>query len=472
LPVSGNDKTWWPDLSAGAPGAIWSAITGPGRALTGDLPTPYTRGKDYQYGSGLNPYATTNPEDALSAAQTGASLMSPMPTATRALTPRPGFLPPPRPFTTAEETAAAALPQNPSGALPYYSLGATRTPTAAELAGRANDQYAAIRATGNMVPGGALANWANTTQQALLNNHSAIPETAPMTFRLLDRASNAPTGSTVNFNGVDALRQGLSDISGQRTDNGGLTSDARAASIALRELNPFIDTVDPLAPTARANWAASQRSQTLTSGLGPANTGIGEGATAQAGSSHSGMNFDNALRGRLRSFLANPDNVRGFSQGELDALNEIVQGGTVQNTARRVSNFMGGGGGLGALASMGIGRLLFGEGAEFAMPAVGTGIKMAENAAAQRALDRVDVMTRQRSPLYEQNRARGLLEQPNYLPGGTTDYAHLRSQFPLGLLAPTPPGVQDPPPAGPPYLVPPMPRLGFPGVTSWFGRGS
>src|SRR4029077_12129614 len=84
----------------------------------------------------------------------------------------------------------------------------------------------------------------------------------------------------------------------------------------------------------------------------------------------------------------------------------------------------------------------------------------------------VDVMTRQRSPLYEQNTARGLLEQPNYLPGGTTDYAHLRSQFPLGLLAPTPPGVQDPPPAGPPYLVPPMPRLGFPGVTSWFGRGS
>jgi hypothetical protein len=478
LPVSGNDKTWWWNLDAGFPGAVKQAVMAPGEIYRGEMPTPYTRTPGYQYGTGLNLAGTTNPDDALAAAQTTASLASPMPTATRALGPRPGFLPPPTPFTAAQEAAAAALPRIPSGALPYYSLANQHVPSARDLATASDQEYGAIRATGNFVPGGVLTNWATNAQQSLLTNHSAHPVTAPDTFSLLEQASRphpdnpflsgvAPgPGGTLNFNGADALRQGLSDIAGRRNDNGGATADARAASIALRNLDPLIDTIDPLAPTARGNWAASQRSQTLTSGFGSATTGIGERADLQAASSHSGMNFDNALRQRVKSFLQNSDNTRGFSDSEIASLNEIAHGSTTQNALRLASNFMGGGGGVAGLLSSVIGEHFLGPAGAIFGPGIGTTIKGWENTIAQRALDRVDAATRQRSPLYEAN-PRG-----QYDP--TTGWARQRLQLPLGLLAPSAPGVQDAPPQPPPppYLIPPAPSWGFPGVTSLLGRGS
>ncbi len=152
------------------------------------------------------------------------------------------------------------------------------------------------------------------------------------------------------------------------------------------------------------------RSNSLTGDLSRANTGILEQAEARAHASHSGSNIDNAIRQRVASLLQSPERLQGFSQPEIDALNDVVQGGLVRNTARRVGNYFGGGGGLGSLAATAAGAALGGhlmpgiEGTALgaAVPtAVGVSAKGLENALARRSLGGVDEMVRARSPLAE-----------------------------------------------------------------------
>jgi hypothetical protein len=309
---------------------------------------------------------------------------------------------------TSAATRAGAL-------VPGTFASAVEAPTTAQLKATAEAGYAAARAADMTIPASTVSATAQTLQQTLQNNFGAIPKTAPKTFALLDELATPPKGvnAQANYTGLEAARRGLQGIAGE----GG--SDGFAAQQAIPHLDTFIDTISPDAATARANYAAAQRSNAITGDLTQANTGMQEQAVARAAASHSGMNLDNALRQRVASFLQNPDNVRGFSKEEVSSLNDFVQGNALSNALRKVSNLMGGGGGLGAVISAGGGALLgshFGspELGAMAAPMLGGALKAWENSRAAGALDAIAQQVRARSPLGQQYIAQGA-RSPNML---------------------------------------------------------
>jgi hypothetical protein len=183
-------------------------------------------------------------------------------------------------------------------------------------------------------------------------------------------------------------------------------------------LNFTQEQLDALAATqreARANYATSFRANDISGELDRANTGIRERAGIRTAATHSGQNLDNALRQRVASFLEKPDNVAGYSQAEIAALNDFVNPGLgARNAARYSSNLLGGGGGLGSgfvgSAATGLGSYMtgnpaFGMAIGLGAPALGYGLKQGQNALASRALNQVEEMIRMRSPLGEQMQA-------------------------------------------------------------------
>jgi hypothetical protein len=326
-------------------------------------------------------------------------------------------------------------------------------PTAMEIKAAADAGYAAARSAQMTIPASTIATTAQDLQLHLQDNFGLIPKTAPKTFDVLDQLAKPPQGAQANYIGLDAARRQLNAI---KTSPSMGDSDSFAAGKVISQLDDFINTISPDAATARANYAAAQRSNELTGALSPAVTGIQERAEAAAAASGSGKNLDNALRQRVKTFMQSEDNVRGFSDEERAALNDFVaHPGFTANALRMVSNVLGGGGGLGRLASgtagaylggqLGLGEVGVALGAG-ALPTLGAGLKAGENALARRGLSNIDEMIRSRSPFAEQARQLG---GPAVGPGPLPRYtipaipaminglpATGPSQIPAGLLGP------------------------------------
>jgi hypothetical protein len=357
-------------------------------------------------------------------------------------------------FATAFSPTNAALR---AGEVIPGAAWSTSVPTAQQLKDTAAAGYAAARASPVSVPGDAVANMAQGVQQTLLNDHGIIQETAPKTYAILDKLANPPAveadaSVTGTYPGLEAARRGLSALKAEGSTEG------FAAGKAIPKLDEFIDTISPEAAAARANMAAAFRSNALTGELDRANTGFLDQADARAAASHSGTNIDNSIRQRAASFLQNPENLSGYSQQEIDSLNNLVQGGAVRNAARRVGNTFGGGGGLGSLLAAGLGATAGGhlglgiEGTALgaALPtALGVSAKGLENTLARRALGGVDEMVRSRSPLAE-------LLQSLPTPALGSSNAYLRAPAFVPASQPVP---RSPVPAGSPASVPMTPSL-------------
>lgn len=357
--------------------------------------------------------------------------------------------------------AAAATPMNPaaaSGEAGFGALTKTSAPTAAQLKAAASQGYDAARASGLEIKGDAVGDMARGLQTTLQSDQGIIAKTAPKTFAILDELASPPAGGVATIAGIDAARRGLSGISAE----GG--TDGLAAGTAVRRLDDFVSAIpdgavaasnpgsaspQAIAQTlrdARGNYAAAQRSNDLTGDLDRANTGIVDRAEARAEASHSGRNLDNAIRQRVASFLQNPENVAGFSQPEIDALNGVVAGGPLRNTSRFVGNIFGGGGGMhsGLMGAIGAGAGALEHGTAGAMvgaaalPTIGYAAKSLQNAFAKRALNNADQIVRTNSPLARALAAEGALTQPSI----GRNSAVMRAILP-GLMAPQPPTLAE-----------------------------
>lgn len=268
--------------------------------------------------------------------------------------------------------------------------------------------------------------------------------TAPKTVSLLGELANAPKprpgeSVAVPLNGLDAARQQLGVIAG------GGDSDAAAAQMAKRLLDEFVSAppegsvlAGPASSAAKAltdargNYAAGMRSEDLT--------GIGGAAELRAAAANSGQNLGNSIRSRVASALLG-DKLKGYTPEEIAAAKSIVEGTMAQNTLRDAGNVMGGGGGLGALASGSVGAtvgsaLAGPPGAAVgaaAVPLAGRLAKALSNKLTEKDLARLDELTRKRSPLYE-----SLLEAAPMVPGQRPDArealmrALLMSRSPVG----------------------------------------
>lgn len=274
--------------------------------------------------------------------------------------------------------------------------------------------------------------------QQFLYDKGFNPTYSPQTWQLLARmrqGSQQPGGIITPAN-IDSIRQGVYRI--PNSDAAAMDREsARHVRNALDNfmVNPPPGAVRPgyethaqqaskLADFARGNNAAYERDKTLSAML--------EAADLGAAGKASGLNFGNTLRQSTRSLVdpRYPWRARGFGP-EREALVGVNAGGPLLNTARWGSNYLGGGGGLAALAATGgaVGALqsnadpTISSLAGVAAPAVGLALRLGTNRGTRKAFENVMETSRARSPLYEkQLQAAGypMMPGPSALSSGTT----------------------------------------------------
>lgn len=396
------------DSNAGLLGSLKRAVTLPAEVYRGETPVPNSGQRREDYTSEPPPAGPTEDSTWL-----GSAL---------GLAPR-AWAPSDEGMGRVMDMTGIAMPVNPAVRAADYAIpGArnalvpakkTRVPTAEELKAAGSAGYDAVRDMGVEYSSGAVAAAAKVAKQAL-EQDGILGNLAPKTHRIIDDLANPPEGSTASSAGIEAARRAF----GNAAKDFNNPTEQLAASRAIDVLDRFVEAPDPTsvvagpAPAAgkaladaRANYAASKRSDTLT--------GIEDAGDLRAAAANSGQNTDNATRSRLASLLLSPKASRGFTAEELAELRQVAEGTLLRNTARNTGNLLGGGGGLGSVVT---GGALGGAGlaagspslaaAGALAPALGVAAKQAGNAMTRRALQRADENTRMRSPLYEQ-----LLEQ-------------------------------------------------------------
>lgn len=143
---------------------------------------------------------------------------------------------------------------------------------------------------------------------------------------------------------------------------------------------------------ARANAAAGFRSQRIQDAI--------EKAKNTAGATHSGGNLQNEIQKQFRSIANDPKKMRGFNEQERAAIREIARGTVPGNLLRRTGKLLGGGGGLGQLASGSAGGAMFGWPGMLALPAAGMAANKLGSMSVMRQANKLDELVRSRSPLY------------------------------------------------------------------------
>lgn len=379
------------DMTAGVPGAIWDALTLPGDVVTGRTPV---------LGATEEGKLEYTPE----VQQRAASL------------------------------AALATPINPAVragdlAIPGKKTSLTRvTPTGDDLMQAGTKGFSQAREMGVEFSADALKNLGRDIESTL--NDKGLPsELAPATHSILRRIKSVPedwkytigegwentANPSVSGNNIISLRQSLQKVA--EANAKAANKDYAAAVSAIRALDDFIDgaagegAVSGPAGAfvkayqeARGNVAAAKRA-----GLLEKKQAIAEFRAAAA---NSGKNLGNTLRQRLTDLLANPEKIRGWSKEEVAALKQIVDGTGSMNAWRTLSNRLGGGGGIGqsglAAGGAALGSVFgpWGAAVGAVTPfAAGSGSRAIYNSMVSKAVDRLEQLLLQRSPLFEQTAA-------------------------------------------------------------------
>ena len=310
------------------------------------------------------------------------------------------------PINPATRSAGAVVP----GARTFMKKIEPKAPTPQQLKAAATQAYGNMRQTGATYPGAQVKSAAEAIKQQL-QGQGLNAATAKQTVKTLDQLSNPPPGAFATIDDLHAARKTF----GQVGQNFNKPSDQRAASEAIGGLDDLIgglgdrSVFDPAQVSAgkflregNANYAAAKRSDLVG--------GIGTSAELRAAAANSGQNIGNATRSRVASALESPKRISGFNDAERAALEGIVTGSKAANRTRTAGNYLGGGGGLGALSATAAGGAAgglvggpigAGVGAT-AAPIAGILSKNLSNRLTTKALSRADELIRKRSPLYEQ----------------------------------------------------------------------
>lgn len=229
--------------------------------------------------------------------------------------------------------AKALGPSSPKAAVPTYR----------ELKDAAGRDYNAARNSGLELHPQGVASVASRVEQELAGpNHGFTGGQfgdAPKTFSVLDTLQKPPVGATVTASNVDAIRKNLGRLA-RETSEGKPTPDAAAASVALENLNKYVENIPPshvLAGDAaeyvratkqgNANYAAAQRVRVVDQKIANAERNT-EGAIATS--------LDNQIKSQVRTILNNPKAQRGWTPEELDAANIVNKGTVTSNTLRQL----------------------------------------------------------------------------------------------------------------------------------------
>jgi hypothetical protein len=242
-------------------------------------------------------------------------------------------------------------------------------------------------------------------------------ELAPKTFSVLRKLGDPPEGSYATASNFDTLRRTLGNAARDFTN----PTEQKAASQAIKHLDNYLAELPAqdliqgdaqaaarILSDARGNYAAARRSSTVTDAL--------ETADGNAAAANSGQNIGNAIRQRFNSILKSDRASSGFKPDEIAQMERVRDGTLTGNATRFAGNLLGGGGGLGAVITAGIGGAATAPWGGFgaALPAVGYGLKKISDMSVRRQAQLLDEMVRANSPL-----AQSALPAP-YVPGEMT----------------------------------------------------
>lgn len=359
------------DSNAGLVGAVKNAITAPGRAMSGEL---QVRGPD----------GRTSPA-AIAEAANVAGLVSPS---------TPGLRSGERLIAGQGSTVGRAE---------------VDAPTAEALKAAAGEGYDTLRNLDVDYKTSAVNQLSGETQ-AILYQDGITPSLAPKTYSVLEGLSASPEGSVASVANIEAARRAFNNAAKDFAN----PTEQLAAKRAIESLDGFLarsdpasvvsgpaDQVAPLLATARGNYAAAKRSQTLSD--------ITRNAEYRANAANSGTNVGNTTRQRLADLLISDKRRAQFGAEDIANLEGVNKGSTAANITRRIGNMLGGGGGLGA-ALLGFGGATAGAmTGNSGLTAVGASLPLAgiasrelSNILTERALRAANDSTRKRSPLYQQ----------------------------------------------------------------------
>ncbi len=229
------------------------------------------------------------------------------------------------------------------GAVAAKALGAKQPeaiiPTRPELKTAYNAQYQAARESDLKVDPQAVGKVAAQTEQELIRE-GFDPDTK--IFRTLRAVQSAPEGSFVSAQNLDTLRKYFGRAA-RETSEGKPTPEAAQATIALKNLNKFVENIPEnsrLSGDAEAyirntklgnqNYQSAQQLWDVENRIKAAETNY-EGSIA--------ARLDNQLKAQFRPILKSEAKQRGLTDEQVAAIEDLNKGSVAQRAASQVGRF-------------------------------------------------------------------------------------------------------------------------------------
>lgn len=231
-----------------------------------------------------------------------------------------------------------------------------------------------------------------------LRREKLNPTLAPGTTSLVGELK-VPINNLHDLESIDTVRRRLSKIAGNPLAG----EDSAAATLAIKRIDKYTENL-PQSHLLSGNAKAAVRA--LLEGRADYAHGMSAGRIAerirnaelQADSTHSGGNFNNAMRQKLRPLLTSKKQGRGLSEEDLSLVETAVTGSRAGNALRATGKLFGGGGGLGMMTSSAIGGLFGGPVAAMALPAAAYATKRAGDIITRRNAEKILKNIIDRSP--------------------------------------------------------------------------
>lgn len=278
-------------------------------------------------------------------------------------------------------------------------------PTQADVAKRTSDLYNDPQLKGVQIAPNPVGKFVDDLKVKIDQNVAADFD-AERTFKMLDKLK---TGAPSSIQDLERVRKRLGEYAGELGPNFKPTPNARAAMTARSEIDDFLANLQQ--PQLMAGDA-----QAASAILGEARATANQGfkmekiarwmrdAEIDAAKSHSGGNLENVIYQKIATALKNPEkHLRGWKQDEVAALKKVLPN-LAESILRRGGKLLGGGGGLGQLASGAAGGSMLGFPGMVGLPALGMGMNKAGSAIASRKLKNVTDVLAANTPMFAPNK--------------------------------------------------------------------
>lgn len=253
---------------------------------------------------------------------------------------------------------------------------------------------------------------ATNAYDALTNRNVAIPVHQSVLDNLADDITTTLNNKGIRPSTADKIHAAINEIRSPATAGAGDVADLVAARQNVKSLlgSPDANKAGAFVALGKIENAIEQNSPGTMKAIREADQNYGAGkavdaldkklarADLRAAGADSGMNVGNKIRQKVADLLLS--NEARYLPAETKAdLEKIVRGTWTQNGMRHVANLLGGGGGLGMLASGTAGYEAGGVPGAIAAGLAGRGFKMANNRSVLSQAEQVAQNIRRRSPL-------------------------------------------------------------------------